>query len=180
MSEDLSSQAPAPLATDRLTIHPLDPLVASEVAQTTRILQLHRAFRPVFALFPPLSTSCPRSWCVLQAGRCVPSGGEVVQTDHLLADQQASTFAAWLQRHPGVQVISRDRAGEYARRARQGATEAIQVADRYHLLRNLADVGKRILAHHRKYARTGELGSLHNIQSRTQRVVRRYIPYAKH
>jgi Transposase len=63
----------------------------------------------------------------------------------LLADRSAETTAGWLKKHPEVEVVSRDRAGLYGEAARQGAPQARQVADRFHLVQNFRESVERQL-----------------------------------
>jgi transposase len=62
----------------------------------------------------------------------------------ILPDRSSETFARWLSGHPGVEVVSRDRGGEYADAVRKAAPGVIQVADRFHLIKNLGDVVLRV------------------------------------
>jgi transposase len=73
---------------------------------------------------------------------CDLERGNVVD---LLADRQADSVETWLRAHPGVEIITRDRASAYAEAARDGAPDAVQVADRWHLLRNLSEALRRVL-----------------------------------
>jgi transposase len=68
----------------------------------------------------------------------------------LLPDREPSSLVAWLQDHPGVEIISRDRGDCYTKAATEGAPEAIQVADRFHLMQNLREALARLIARHSK------------------------------
>jgi DNA-binding NarL/FixJ family response regulator len=84
-----------------------------------------------------------RILCDLERGRVID----------LLPDRTGDTFAAWLRAHPGIETISRDRDGEYARAARDAAPRAIQVADRLHQLMNPTAALTRVVAEHAGAAR---------------------------
>jgi len=66
----------------------------------------------------------------------------------LLPDRSQLPFALWLQQHPEVRFISRDRGGDYAAGATLGAPQAEQIADRFHLLQNAGEVLERCLTRH--------------------------------
>ena len=57
----------------------------------------------------------------------------------LLPDREAESLARWLMAHPGVELVSRDRGGDYAKGIKEGAPDAKQIADRWHLLKNLSE-----------------------------------------
>jgi transposase len=61
----------------------------------------------------------------------------------LLPNRTAESVATWLRGHPEIEVIARDRAADYVRGATDGAPQAIQVADRFHLLGNAREVIER-------------------------------------
>jgi transposase len=54
----------------------------------------------------------------------------------LLPDRQQATVEAWLVRHPGIAVVARDRGAGYRHAVTQACPQAIQVADRWHLMEN--------------------------------------------
>jgi len=64
----------------------------------------------------------------------------------VLPDRSAVSTAAWLAERPSVQLIARDRDGVYADASRQGAPQAKQIADRFHLVQNLRAAIERQLS----------------------------------
>ena len=62
----------------------------------------------------------------------------------LLPDRESDTLAEWLKNHPEIKVVSRDRYGPYALGIKTGAPDAIQVADRFHLIMNLGEAAKKV------------------------------------
>jgi transposase len=63
----------------------------------------------------------------------------------ILPDREAESVRKWLAAHPEIEVVSRDRGGAYADGAAQGAPQAIQCADRWHICKNLGDAVEEYL-----------------------------------
>lgn len=71
--------------------------------------------------------------------------GDIVD---LLPDRDAETVKKWLSEHPGIELVSRDRSASYAQAASEAAPKAQQVADRWHLLKNLREAIERLYERH--------------------------------
>jgi transposase len=66
----------------------------------------------------------------------------------VLPGRDGEALKQWLSKHPQVEVIARDRWTAYAKAATEAAPQAQQVADRWHLLKNLREAVERLLARH--------------------------------
>ena len=78
---------------------------------------------------------------------CDLERGKVID---LLPDRSTKSTAEWLMAHPEIEIVSRDRASPYAEAATKAAPQAVQVADRWHLLRNLSEaLVETLTPHHR-------------------------------
>lgn len=64
----------------------------------------------------------------------------------VLLGSDEKVFTQWLEKHPGVEIISRDRGASYLKGATKGAPQAKQVLDRWHLCKNLTEVLQKALA----------------------------------
>jgi transposase len=60
----------------------------------------------------------------------------------LLPDRSVETVKSWFEMHPSVEIVSRDGSAEYATAIRQGAPQALQVSDRFHIIQNLVKAVK--------------------------------------
>lgn len=64
----------------------------------------------------------------------------------VLPDRTTATIKKWLQEHPTIQIVCRDRYSDYIEGIRQGAPSAVQIADRWHLLKNMFEAVQGIFA----------------------------------
>lgn len=58
------------------------------------------------------------------------------RTIALLADREQATAEDWLRAHPDIAVVARDRGGGYGEAIAKALPDAVQVADRWHLMHN--------------------------------------------
>jgi transposase len=67
----------------------------------------------------------------------------------LLPDREVATLANWLGGHSGIEIVTRDRASYYTDGIKKGAPQAVQIADRWHLHKNLREALENVLNGHR-------------------------------
>ena len=86
----------------------------------------------------------------------------------VLPDRSVETVSAWFEKHPSIEIVSRDRSSEYAAAIKKGAPQALQVADLWHIGKNLADSVSTLLARCRAEIRRGLHGQAEPSQEREE------------
>lgn len=71
--------------------------------------------------------------------------GEVID---LLGDREAESFQQWLEKHPEVKLVSRDRSTDYSAAIAATERDLTEVADRFHLTKNMSDCVVKIIGSH--------------------------------
>ncbi len=61
------------------------------------------------------------------------------QVIDVLAERSSQTSADWMRDHPEIAYVSRDRGKDYAQGASEGAPQATQISDRFHLMKNFVE-----------------------------------------
>jgi transposase len=106
---------------------------------------------------------------------------EISKPIDLLPDRDSETVQEWLEKHPTIEIVTRDRSGEYRDAINKALPEAVQVADRWHLLKNLVKVMQRYFSRHRKGVRqlvveAVETGEVEQADLNITEKYRRYSP----
>ena len=130
-------------------------------SRSTLLRELHRHRPPALVQAPRVLGIDDWAWRKGHRYGTILCDLETRKVVDLLPDRNADTVATWLRRHPGTEIISRDRGGIYAEAARRAAPQAVQVADRWHLLRNLSEALCRAIApHHRLFSQAARASRL--------------------
>jgi transposase len=120
------------------------------VAGSTLLRQVRRRAKPPTDIAPRVLGIDDWAWRKRHRYGTILCDLERRKVIDLLPDREAKSVEKWLRAHPGTEIVSRDRASAYADSVRNAAPDAIQVADRWHLLRNLGEALRQALEpHHR-------------------------------
>ena len=119
------------------------------VSRSTLLRELRKRARPPLSSEPRVIGIDEWAWKKGHRYGTILCDLEQRRVIDLLPNRSTETVAAWLRQHPGVQVVSRDRASSFADAIAKGAPGAVQVADRWHLLNNLVETVGRSLERHR-------------------------------
>lgn len=88
------------------------------------------------------------AWCKGRRYGTIVVDLETGNVIDLLPDRDAATVRTWLEAHSGIELVSRDRSSSYSQAATEGAIKAQQVADRWHLLKNVREAIERLFERH--------------------------------